>query len=975
MQLDEQWNWKSRKLACRVMQESGNPAGDELRERFAELVGLDLNNILNDMKNNRKRKETLNKSAALLETEEDRTFKSLLNRSHILGAAKISLDELKKKDDMFTNSKANDNLKKMYARLPKSPPRRVLLEIQRERAKPLQLPDQDEEAEAKAKKEKKLAKQRSSRLLPLEEKDLKRSIDESNSPRRPLTEILKHYEGDMFGSGGPYLESMLYLSRMSDSENKSHRFTHDSHVEDADKESKILPLNTTIEGKIDESSLQSDDYRNNNNNDDVSYTDNNSKLYCAASLCNWSRDPVNANRLASEGAIRAISQLFLENNSKIQRFCACAYRFMSEHLPLANAMIDEGVTNTMSDFIGQSSDDFICSNLAISIVNLTRIGGKEGQLVDAAVVLALQNLILIQPELSGTCARGLYNLTCVDTSYPFIERVIKALVTLSSSGVSNVKHICAAALCNLSDLRSVRPRLIEEGTVNVLSQLSRGAETRTRRICAVILQNLSASKICRIEMATKSGVTVAYSLSADQDPIILRAIGLTISRLSSEASNCNRIIYENGITALCNIAVKYPTIPGITQPIAVAFQLLAGRSQKRAITPTVRLSSMASIHSDSRIKSAIPTTKSIIEALGEHEECYELLAAILCVYLYDQKCRYNFSFPSIAEILLRIIQSKPNEQILHNTISALYGMSRMPKCREFLSVPPLNIDATLIALSHTESNNIKRNIARVLKNLSADSNEAIEEGAVAALIAISLEGKQKNKVGNDIYLPDINPIESDKLQTNTLTNNQLDTSTLLWYDTYDPILVEAAGKGPDPPSPPSMLVNSPDIYSSIYEDNDNSANDLLENKTKMAFAKMQIPSELKNSYLISEDEYKVRGSDDISRVDSQEEGESFGDGDSLHRGGDFDTNSESFPSNDNKIDIPINTNHSIHSDNKLSKSKSLSSSEHLKDKDNEKHSKSSGKTKKQSKSISFNTNNNAVISKSSEKAIELGLYS
>eukprot|EP00595_Chromulina_sp_UTEXLB2642_P000139 CAMPEP_0196762354 /NCGR_PEP_ID=MMETSP1095-20130614/1763_1 /TAXON_ID=96789 ORGANISM="Chromulina nebulosa, Strain UTEXLB2642" /NCGR_SAMPLE_ID=MMETSP1095 /ASSEMBLY_ACC=CAM_ASM_000446 /LENGTH=302 /DNA_ID=CAMNT_0042113025 /DNA_START=545 /DNA_END=1453 /DNA_ORIENTATION=- len=302
-------------------------------------------------------------------------------------------------------------------------------------------------------------------------------------------------------------------------------------------------------------------------------------------------------------------------------------------------------------------------------------------------------------------------------------------------------------------------------------------------------------------------------------------------------------------------------------------------------------------------------------------------------------------------------------------------MSRMPKCREFLSVPPLNIDATLIALSHTETNNIKRNIARVLKNLSADSNEAIEEGAVAALIAISLEGKQKNKVGNDIYLPDINPIESDKLDTNSLTNSQLDTATLLWYDKYDPILVEAAGKGPDPPSPPSILVNSPDVYSSIYEDNDNSANDLLENKTKMAFAKMQIPNELKNGYLISEDEYKVRGSDDISRVDSQEEGDSLGDGETLHRGGEFDINSEFFPSNENKIDLPVDLHDSIHSDNKLSKSKSLSSNDHLKDKEHEKHSKSNSKTKKHSKSISFNTNNNAANNKSSEKAIELGLYS
>lgn len=106
------------------------------------------------------------------------------------------------------------------------------------------------------------------------------------------------------------------------------------------------------------------------------------------------------------------------------------------------------------------------------LVNLCT--GKEAQLVDAAAVLVLQNLILVQPDLSSTCARGLYNLTCVDSQYNYIERVIRALISLSSSLFANVKHICVAALCNLSDLRSVRPRLVEEGVISVIGQVSRG---------------------------------------------------------------------------------------------------------------------------------------------------------------------------------------------------------------------------------------------------------------------------------------------------------------------------------------------------------------------------------------------------------------------------------------------------------------------------------------------------------------------
>lgn len=48
-----------------------------------------------------------------------------------------------------------------------------------------------------------------------------------------------------------------------------------------------------------------------------------------------------------------------------------------------------------------------------------------------------------------------------------------------------------------------------------------------------------------------------------------------------EPSNVQRIIFESGISALCNIAVKYPTIPGISQPVASAFQLLSSHQPYR----------------------------------------------------------------------------------------------------------------------------------------------------------------------------------------------------------------------------------------------------------------------------------------------------------------------------------------------------------------------------------------------------------
>jgi hypothetical protein len=233
--------------------------------------------------------------------------------------------------------------------------------------------------------------------------------------------------------------------------------------------------------------------------------------------------------------------------------------------------------------------------------------------VEAMIHQALMNILTSHPELGSACARGLYNLTCVDTTYPLIEKVIRALIQLSSTSTANVKHICAAAICNLADLKSVRLRLVEEGVISVLGTLSKGSETRTRRVCAVILQNLSASKSCRVEMVSRSSVQAAHSLSSDPDPIILRCIGLSIARLSTEPSNSSRIIHELGIAALCNIAVKYPTIPGISQPVATAFQLLSSNQSVRI--SIVQEGSVAAIASLLRFSGDIFTLQHCMLAL------------------------------------------------------------------------------------------------------------------------------------------------------------------------------------------------------------------------------------------------------------------------------------------------------------------------------------------------------------------------
>jgi len=591
MDLGDKWEWRGRKLACRVRVETGNPSGDDLRARFVELAGKDLEEMgkifdtLDNLKNTKRKKE-VEKKGVHIDHKADKKFNEVLTRKHILGASSLAIKSIDEQEFKAATTVTQKNLKKQFARLPVSPPPRVLLEIQRERSKPPTVIDSEDLQAKRAKLEKKLEKQRIKRMQAMKatENDASDFLETKTLSRESLKETFKaKAKGDLFGTNGNYMQSMLYMSRMAGNAEKSERMQRAQRsltAESADvNQSATKEEKKTDEEEDEGPAEQGDDTQSQGSNN--AGTDASAKLYCAASLCNWARNPANASRLAQEGGVRAIMQLINEPSVKIRRFGAAAFRFMSEDPLLSIAMIEEGAVSSISDIVKLPIDDFSAANLAVALVNLTRINGREASLVEGSMVLCLHQLIVNCPELASLCARGLYNLTCVDGMYPLMERLIRTIISISSSNVSSVKHICAAALCNVSDLKLMRPRLIEEGIIAVLSTIARHSPTRTRRVCAVILQNLSATKSCRVEMVIRSSVHVAHSLSSDKDPIILRCVGLTLARLSTEPANSHRIVQEYGVAALINIAMKFSSVPGISQPVSTALQLLSQQSAIR----------------------------------------------------------------------------------------------------------------------------------------------------------------------------------------------------------------------------------------------------------------------------------------------------------------------------------------------------------------------------------------------------------
>lgn len=473
MNLDRIWSWGQKKLNCRIKVESGNPAADALRDdlhlKLAELANVNLQDLLAEMKKTKepaleKKRKELKNTAFVLSSAKNWETTHLRERvsPSPVDLRSPSNEKNESKNDAVTNETFHDavpitpslrNIRNAkYLAVPKSPPRRLLLQLARERAKPALLLDQLDVGERPSKVEvTKPAKKRQSKLSAI---DITARLGKSDtmecSGQVILTKLsVKDYNGDKFSNRGSYLEGMLYLSRMENTFMRKDAGRKASSV--------ALPANAESSGEAelsDEASPSSPGAKDAKRKDAVKFNDDDSeitevstKLYCAACLCNWSRIPSNAPQLAKEGGVRAILQLCNEPDPRILKFCAAAFRYMSENAVLGAQMIEENSISVMSELVNSGSSEFVSGSIVIALVNLTRIAGKEEKLVESGIILAIQTEIQVRPDLNAACARALYNLTCVDSQYNAMERVIRMLVTLSTISATSVKHICAAALC------------------------------------------------------------------------------------------------------------------------------------------------------------------------------------------------------------------------------------------------------------------------------------------------------------------------------------------------------------------------------------------------------------------------------------------------------------------------------------------------------------------------------------------------
>ncbi|KAH8061479.1 ubiquitin-protein transferase [Aureococcus anophagefferens] len=320
MNLGDLWGWEKRKLGCRIRAETQNPALDEIRERLSKMSGVDVPELDGPSKAQR-RPQTTGAGKALrtgrVRDELSRPTTAALGDGAAGGLTASSTAALVayQRDALPKEiSKTRKNINKKFFQIPRSPPAKIMLDLQKDRLRlppptaaatpPPREPGEAPPVAVGAMRPKTTggAGGRSGtnrRGLP----DKARSASPESPEKGKEVEgdarvvdkdhVFPPYHGDLFMTRGVYMGGIIYQSRLQDHAEGGRRRKGPGEDAERDREEAAKLLAAKL--KAEEEAL------------------------------------TNAARLAEEGAVSAALVLSKDENADVRRACATAFKNMSQH--------------------------------------------------------------------------------------------------------------------------------------------------------------------------------------------------------------------------------------------------------------------------------------------------------------------------------------------------------------------------------------------------------------------------------------------------------------------------------------------------------------------------------------------------------------------------------------------------------------------------------------------------------------------
>ncbi|KAF4029809.1 Armadillo/beta-catenin-like repeat [Phytophthora infestans] len=605
-----------------------------------------------------------------------------------------------------------------------------------------------------------LVSQSSVQTFPKSSQILARKNGRKRAGTEYSSQALKPYGGDIFGTRGDYIDGMLYMSRMKRS---YQAMVHSGQKIEFNLASPPWGELTKVEGRSVLKDGVSDAFAvagggnggklsistasrragsvlvlaNRNEDDDeelgstLTSVQRKQQQRCSLTLSNWSFNPENARLMVQENVVEALIRLCKDGDKTTRLNCVTAFMNLSHLCDLRRVIVQQGAVKTVAEIVNDTEGKTIRTACAITLCNLCSLQGEEGLLVEDGAVSALSTLINEHEKVSHICRCALFNLTCVSQSYHKIEIVLKAFISLTSTrnGSGNgglaaraeeeYDDVTAKALCNLSNLKRIRLRLMEEGIVSAITSLLHPNIPSIQELLAHILLNLSRLPACRNEMVAKGCMGTLVALAGASNATTTKClIGTTLWNLSKDPGNAVRMVQE-GLLLLVNELCREDDVSQIAIPEE---ETIASTTKDEEILQVcARTLYNVSCCEDSRSKLVerdAVNTLSWISRRSNGDEAKQMCILALCNLLSVQKAAADIVTAGAITALIQLSMAPGQSYETRNLFSkALHGLCDKAATRA--AVTDAGVIPALLFLSSTDNDVVVDESAGVLGEIRA----------------------------------------------------------------------------------------------------------------------------------------------------------------------------------------------------------------------------------------------------------------
>ena len=271
----------------------------------------------------------------------------------------------------------------------------------------------------------------------------------------------KNIVGDLFGSQkyatSSFVASLSYRTRMLPKEAmkivESVKVEESNNVESAESTQDLVESDSDLDNEFDLLKQM------------------NPRQQLALTIKNWSDLPENDGMLIKEGAIYALNALTHIDDTSIRRCCAISYYHLAAREVNHSSLLQAGVVTGVVTLTMHARSWKVAKMCAMTLCYLSMEDNGEEIIANEGGILALVVLLGIKGQkLLPVCVQALYNLTCSANHFKGIDRIIKALLNLSSVGY-DLSEFVVKGLLNCCRYSWMRLRLIEDGAIGYLTSL------------------------------------------------------------------------------------------------------------------------------------------------------------------------------------------------------------------------------------------------------------------------------------------------------------------------------------------------------------------------------------------------------------------------------------------------------------------------------------------------------------------------